>query len=225
MTVSRQPPAGRCRVQPDAGSLSVPGTLFSQKYAQRSGCPRSAAKYCERSRRRDYRICCRPNGSRQEAADPNDRQAAQSPRSQRGGGILLLDVKCACLVARNLQPDRGYQVATYDFRMIETRQLSGRNNASRIKQLSGAPAAIRTRDLCLRRAALYPAELRVRRPPPRTVGVDGRNLAKAPAVRNRRFGEHAGLAPFPPKRNSTSSPPRLGPGPAGPTAWACRWRG
>ena len=25
----------------------------------------------------------------------------------------------------------------------------------------GAPAAIRTRDLCLRRAALYPAELRV----------------------------------------------------------------
>ena len=156
---------------------------------------------------------------------PNDRQAAQSPRSQRGGGILLVDVKCACLVARNLQPDRGYQVATYDFRMIETRQLSGRNNASRIKQLSGAPAAIRTRDLCLRRAALYPAELRVRRPRPRTVGVDGRNLAKALAVRNRRFGEHAGLAPFPPKRKSTSSPPRLGPGPAGPTAWACRWRG
>lgn len=35
-------------------------------------------------------------------------------------------------------------------------------NSSASLEFIGAPAAIRTRDLCLRRAALYPAELRVR---------------------------------------------------------------
>src|SRR5258706_3811011 len=45
----------------------------------------------------------------------------------------------------------------------------------------GAPDKIRTCDLCLRRAALYPAELRVRPPRDSTTGCDGpRGAGRAP---------------------------------------------
>src|SRR5438477_10955446 len=43
--------------------------------------------------------------------------------------------------------------------------LSGRRGELRRKLAIGAPDTIRTCDLCLRRATLYPAELRVRLPP------------------------------------------------------------
>ena len=48
------------------------------------------------------------------------------------------------------------------FRKVSKTQSNWRNIA--ISEISGGPDAIRTRDLCLRRATLYPAELQVHAP-------------------------------------------------------------
>ena len=51
---------------------------------------------------------------------------------------------------------------TWDAGAGKSSRAAGRSHPSLDDRKSGAPDRIRTCDLCLRRAALYPAELRVR---------------------------------------------------------------
>ena len=84
---------------------------------------------------------------------------------------------------------RGYSVATWTWAACPLRRAR-LEFACLFRNLSGAPDTIRTCDLCLRRATLYPAELRVpaRRRPRRGASTATALIADRPPPRNARVG-------------------------------------